>query len=359
MLYKIFAFALLAILLGGCGDDKGEQGALTAPVRVAIVEKTKLNKGARAVGNVAASASVAIVPRVTGEIVDVRFKEGQEVSEGQPLVIIDPRPYEADLREKQGQLFKSEAQLAKALDDRRRYGKLVGNGYVSREAFDQTATDAAALRATVQSDRAAVERAALDLEYCTVRAPISGRVGALSLHKGNMVKSADSSPIAHIDTISPCYVHMSLPEANLPSILRDMKRGPIPITATPAGGRPEEGVLTLVDNNVDTRTGTIKLRGVFKNEDRNLWPGQFVEARLPVGETREALMVPSEAVQPGREGKYVYVITPEGKAKYTAARVVFETEGKSAIEGDIKEGDKVVIDGQVRLAPDMPVTIVE
>ena len=154
MFYKIFAFALLAILLGGCGDDKGEQRALTAPVKVAIVEKTKLNKGARAVGNVAASASVAIVPRVTGELVDVRFKEGQEVSEGQPLVIIDPRPYEADLREKQGQLSKSEAQLAKALDDRRRYGKLVGNGYVSREAFDQTATDAAALRATVQSDRA-------------------------------------------------------------------------------------------------------------------------------------------------------------------------------------------------------------
>ncbi len=358
MFRELYIIFFLIALIAGC-EDKGEKTSAAAPVRVAAVEKTSLNRGVRAVGNVAASASVAIAPRVTGEIVEIKFKEGQEVREGQPLVIIDPRPYEADLREKKALLAKSEAQLTKALDDRRRYGKLVNNGYVSREAFEQTATDAAALRATVQSDRAAADRAELDLEYCTVRAPISGRIGSLSLHKGNMVKNTDTGPIAHIDTISPCYVNFSLPEANLSAILRDMKRGAIPITATPAGGAPESGFLTLIDNNVDTRTGTIKLRGVFQNEDRNLWPGQFVEIALPVGETRDALMVPTEAVQPGREGKYIYIVTPENKASFRNARVLFEQGGKTAIEGDIKEGDMAVIDGQVRLAPDMTVEIIK
>lgn len=360
IIYRIVPAILLALALCACGEEKtAKNNATAAPVRVATAERTAMSRDLRAVGNVAASASVAIIPRVTGEIVEVMFKEGQEVSEGQPLALIDPRPYEADLREKKGILAKSEAQLIKALDDRRRYGRLVDNGYVSREAFEKTATDAAALRATVQADRASVERAALDLEYCSIKAPISGRIGVLALNKGNMVKSADSQPIANIDTISPCYVNISVPEANLATILTRMKNGVIPMVATPVGGSPEHGVLTLVDNNVDAKTGTIRLRGVFENLDRNLWPGQFVEVRLPVGEIENALLVPSEAVQPGRDGKYVYVITDEGNAKYTPVTTLFENEGKIAVGGALNEGDKVVIDGHVRLAPDMPARIIE
>jgi len=172
-----------------------------------------------AVGNVKASASVGLTPRVTGEIEKVHFTEGQDVKEGDVLLTIDTRPFEATLREKKGQLAKSEAQLHKATNDAGRYGKLVGNGYVSREAYEQTATEAAALRATVQADKAAVESAALDLSYCTLRAPISGRVGGLKVDKGNMVRSSDTTPIVSLDTLSPIYVTFSVPERHLSLIL--------------------------------------------------------------------------------------------------------------------------------------------
>lgn len=357
---KFFIYSMMALLLTACGNGDGNQASTPAvPVRVAQAEIEDIARNLRAVGNVAPSASVSIVPRVTGEITEVKFKEGQEVAEGQPLIIIDPRPYEATLREKKGILAKSEAQLRKAMDDRARYSKLVDQGYVSREAFEKTQTDAAALKATVHADRAAVEQAALDLAYCTISAPISGRVGPLGLDKGSMVKSTDSASIVNISAISPCYVYFSVPEVNLPVILDHMRRDAIKITATPIGGKPEQGILTLVDNNVDTRTGTIKLRGVFQNNERRLWPGQFVEVELPLGEKLEALLVPASAVQPGRDESYVYSIDEDGKAKYNKVRVLFESNGKSALQSDLKPGDKVVVEGQIRLVPGSRVQIIE
>lgn len=184
----------------------------------------------------------------------------------------------------------------------RRYGKLVGGGYVSREAYDQTATEAAALKATVQSDKAVVESAALDLSYCSVTAPINGRVGAFTVDKGNMIKTTDATPIITIDTLSPIYVLFSVPETRLPVILERMREEAVQVTAAPAGGEPEKGVLTLVDNTVDTRTGTIRLRATFENTSHRLWPGQFVQVELPLGVTKNALVVSSRAVQSGREG---------------------------------------------------------
>ena len=241
----------------------------------------------------------------------------------------------------------------------RRYGKLVGGGYVSREAYEQTATEAAALKATVQSDKAAVESAALDLSYCTVTAPISGRVGALNVDKGNMIKTTDDTPIVTIDTLSPIYVNFSVPEVHLPVILERMRRGSVSITATPAGGTVEKGLLTLVDNSVDTRTGTIRLRGTFENEDRRLWPGQFVEVELPLGVAPKALTVPSRAVQSGREESYVYLVDKDSRAVYRKIKVLFEHQGISVVEGELAEGDRVVVDGQVRLVPGLAVHIQE
>lgn len=277
-------------------------------MRVTPVMRADVPRLLHVVGNVRASASVGVRPRVAGEIQQVHFTEGQDVQEGQPLITIDPRPFEAALREKRGLLAKSQAQLNKALDDMARYGKLVGGGYVSREAYEQTATQAAALRATVQSDKAAVESAALDLSYCTVVAPISGRVGALNVDRGNMVKSTDAAPVVTIDTLSPIYVSFSVPEAHLPVILDRMGGESVPVTATPAGGQAEQGLLTLVDNSVDTRTGTIRLRGTFENASRRLWPGQFVQVQLPLGMGSSVLTVPSRAVQSGRDESYVYVV---------------------------------------------------
>ena len=343
---------LLAALLNACsGDDGKTVGPPPAPVHVQSVARADVPRLLHVVGNVKASATVGVKPRVTGEIQEVHFKEGQDVRAGESLISIDPRPFEAALREKRGLLAKSQAQLSKANDDMRRYGTLVGGGYVSREAYEQTATEAAALKATVQSDKAAVESAALDLSYCMVTAPISGRVGALNVDKGNMIKTTDDTPIVTIDTLSPIYVSFSVPEVHLPVILERMRRVSVSITATPAGGTVENGLLTLVDNSVDTRTGTIRLRGSFENEDRRLWPGQFVEVELPLGMAPKALTVPSRAVQSGREESYVYLVDKDSRAVYRKVKVLFEHQGASVVEGELAEGDRVVVDGQVRLVP--------
>lgn len=350
--------ALAFCALTACsGNDGKSSGPPPAPVRVSHVERRDMPRLLNTVGNVKASAAVGVKPRVTGEILQVHFIEGQDVREGDKLITIDPRPFEATLREKQGFLAKSRAQLSKAEDDMRRYSKLVGGGYVSRDAYEKTATDAAALRATVQADKAAAESAALDLAYCTVIAPISGRVGVLNVDKGNMVKSSDATAIVNIDTLAPIYVTFSVPEAHLSAILERMRQSEPEITATPSGGQAETGRLTLVDNNVDARTGTIRLRGAFDNTHKRLWPGQFVEVELPLGMLLGALTLPARAVQTGREESYVYVVGKDNKASYRKVKVLFEVRGVSVVEGDLAENDAVVVDGLVRLAPDMPVRI--
>lgn len=358
MRYLAPSLLLCALLLVSCSGDKGGQGGKqAAPVHVMTVRPQDVPRVLGAVGNVRASASVGLTPRVTGEIEKVHFTEGQDVQAGDVLLTIDQRPFEAILREKQGQLAKSEAQLRKARDDAGRYGKLVGSGYVSREAYERTATDAAALRATVQADKAAVESAALDLSYCTLRAPINGRVGGLKVDKGNMVRGSDSSPIVTIDTLSPIYVVYAVPERYLSLILDRMHAGPVEVDATPSGGRTEKGLLTLVENSVDTTTGTIQLRATFSNEERRLWPGQFVTVEMPLGMARQALVVPSRAVQSGREENYLYVASSEGRASYRKVSILFESGDASVVEGELKAGEQVIIDGLVRLAPDVPVRV--
>ncbi|MDR2745247.1 MAG: efflux RND transporter periplasmic adaptor subunit, partial [Desulfovibrio sp.] len=206
-------FVLLLPPLASCsGSDGDKAGAPSAPVRVAAVQRADVPQLLYAVGNVRASATVEVKSRVTGEIQQIHFTEGQDVTEGQPLITIDPRPFEAILRERRGILAKDQAQLNKAEDDMRRYSQLAGGGYVSREAYDKTVTDVAALGATVQADKASVESAELDLSYCTITAPIDGRVGALNVDKGNMIKNTDATPIVTIDTLVPIYVLFSVPE---------------------------------------------------------------------------------------------------------------------------------------------------
>jgi multidrug efflux system membrane fusion protein len=354
----ILLFLLVLTPLPSCsGSGDNKAGAPPAPVRVAAVRRADVPRMLYAVGNVRASAAVEVKSRVTGEIQRVHFTEGQDVTEGQPLITIDPRPFEAILRERSGILAKDQAQLNKAEDDMRRYSQLAGGGYVSREAYDKTVTDVAALRATVQADEASVESAELDLSYCTITAPIDGRVGPLNVDKGNMVKNTDVTPIVTIDTLLPIYVIFSVPEARLPLIQERMREGPVEVAATPTGGTAESGVLTLIDNTVDTRTGTIRLRANFDNQDRRLWPGQFVQVEMPLGIAVNALTVPGRSVQSGREESYVYVVDRDNKAAYRKVAPLFEYRDQSVIEGDVAEGDNVVIEGQVRLAPGLPVQV--
>lgn len=357
---RLLAGMLLVLSLAACSDDRKGQRQIEAPrVRVEQVVREDAGRVLQVVGNVKASASVGVVSRVTGEIVKVHFTEGQDVEEGQTLISLDDRPFVAQLREKEALLAKSRAQLVKARDDMRRYSELVKNGYVSREAYEATATEAAALKGTVQSDAAAVDSAALQVSYCTLTAPIGGRVGSLSVDKGNMVKENAETPLLTIHTISPCYVVFSVPEHNLSTIFERRAEGPVEVTATPLGGDPEKGELTLVENEVDTRTGTIRLRATFTNESRRLWPGQFVNVRLPLGTEKNALVLPTVAVQSGRDGTYVYRISPDGKAETVPVRVLFEFDGRCAVDAKLEAGDNIVVDGMIRLAPGVPVTIVQ
>ena len=211
----------------------------------------------------------------------------------------------------------------------------------------------------MQADKAAVESAALDLSYCTLRAPISGRVGGLKVDKGNMVRSSDTTPIVSIDTLSPIYVTFSVPERHLSLILDRMHAGPVEVDVTPTGGQTEKGLLTLVENSVDTTTGTIQLRATFDNENHRLWPGQFVTVELPLGMARQALAIPSRAVQSGREENYLYVAGADGKASYRKVNILFESGDISVVEGELKAGEQVIIDGIVRLAPDVPVKVIQ
>lgn len=357
---RLLAGMLLVLSLAACSEDKKGQRQIEAPrVRVEQVVREDAGRVLQVVGNVKASASVGVVSRVTGEIVKVHFTEGQDVEEGQTLISLDDRPFVAQLREKEALLAKSRAQLVKARDDMRRYSELVKNGYVSREAYEATATEAASLKGTVQSDAAAVDSAALQVSYCTLTAPISGRVGSLSVDKGNMVKENAETPLLTIHTISPCYVVFSVPEHNLSTIFERRAEGPVEVTATPLGGDPEKGELTLVENEVDTRTGTIRLRATFTNESRRLWPGQFVNVRLPLGTEKNALVLPTVAVQSGRDGTYVYRISPDGKAETVPVRVLFEFDSRCAVDAKLEAGDNIVVDGMIRLAPGVPVTIVQ
>ncbi|MDR3320636.1 MAG: efflux RND transporter periplasmic adaptor subunit [Desulfovibrio sp.] len=354
--FILFAILALSPLAACSGADNKESGPV--PVRVSPVKRADVPQMLYAVGNVRASAIVEVKSRVTGEILQVHFTEGQDVTEGQPLITIDPRPFEAALREKRGLLAKDQAQLDKAEDDMRRYSQLAGGGYVSREAYDKTVTEAVALKAIVQSDKAVVESAELDLSYCAITSPIAGRVGALNVDKGNMIKNTDATPIVTVDTLSPIYVLFSVPEARLPIIRKRMNEDGVRVAAMPAGDTPENGVLTLIENTVDTRTGTIRLRANFDNLDRRLWPGQFVQVEMPLGVARNVLTVPVRAVQSGQNESYVYMTGGNNRADYRKVTALFEYQGQNVIEGDLVEGDSVVVEGQVRLAPGLPVRIV-
>ena len=349
-------FLCLALAACSDGDGSGRKSA-AAPVLLMEVTLSDMPRVLRVVGNVAASATVGVKARVTGELVGVHFTEGQDVQEGQPLFTIDPRPFEAALNEAKSRLERDIAQLNKATEDMKRYGQLVSGGYVSREAYDKAVTDAAALRATVRADEATVESARLQLNYCSITAPISGRAGAIKADRGNMIKANDEAPLLVIDTLQPVYVNFAVPEARLSEILARQRANKLSIQATPTGGESSSGALTFVDNAVDVRTGTIRLRGTFANENRTLWPGQFVQVALTLGTDRGVVVIPAKAVQSGRNENFVYVVGPDDRAQVRPVVMEPEDDGRMIVREGLTAGERIVLEGQVRLAPGMPVEI--
>jgi len=352
------------LCLPACSEDKSDLPAATPPVPVTVgtvVQKT-VPVTVKTIGNVEAYTSVSVKARVGGELQQVHFEEGQEVKKGDRLFTIDPRPYEAVLKEAQAKLARDQALLKKAEDDARRYGRLIKDDLISREQYDQIMANAQALAATVQADAATVEHARLQVGYCFIHAPVSGRTGSILINQGNLIKAEDEkTPIVIIHQIQPIYVSFAVPEKYFPEIKAAKDQGNLPVSAIIAGdeARPLQGGLTFIDNQVDPTTGTVRLKGTFKNSEKRLWPGQFVEVSLELSSRPHALVIPSQAVQTGQGEQYVYVVKPDQTVDYRAVKIERIINGEAVVEAGLAAGEQVVTDGQLRLVPGARVEIKE
>ncbi len=322
------------------------------PVTVATVIQKTVPVQVRAIGTVEAYSTVTVKSQVEGEIERVYFREGQDVERSDLLFTIDSRPFEAKLKQAEASLAKDIAQAKNAQAQADRYTKLFQDGIVSKEQYDQFRTNADALEAAVRADRAAVENAKVELGYCTIRSPIDGRTGSLMVHQGNVVKANDTTLVV-INQISPAYVDFSVPEQYLAAIKRYMTTGKLKVEAIIPNDEqhPAQGTLTFVNNAVDSGTGTILLKGTFANSERHLWPGQFVNVVLTLAKRPNAVVVPSQAVQTGQSGQYVFVVKSDHTVDSRPVVLGSSLGGEAVIEKGLQPGETVVTDGQLRLVP--------
>ncbi|GAB4411604.1 MAG: efflux RND transporter periplasmic adaptor subunit [Thermodesulfovibrionales bacterium] len=360
-IYPFVILVLLTVLLSACSSGKSGQPQKkeAVPVTAASVTQKTVPVQVRAIGNVDAYSSVGVKAQVGGELIQVHFKEGQDVNKGDLLFTIDPRPYEAALKQAEANLARDTAQMENARVEANRYAELVKKGYVAQQQYDQVRTNAAALESTVNADRAIVENARLQLRYCYIYSPIAGRTGNLISNQGNLIKANADNPMVVINQIQPIYVNFSVPEQYLSEIKRYMSAGKLKVEAfiSREDVKPEQGVLTFIDNVVDIATGTIKLKGTFPNEKKRLWPGQFVNVILTLTTQPNALVVPSQAIQTGQSGQYVFVIKNDLTVESRPVVVGRTLNGETVVEKGLQIGDRVVTDGQLRLVPGAKVEI--
>ena len=358
---RIFVLAAVCLAAAACGGKAaGPPPKESVPVTVGTAARQDVPVEVRAIGHVDPYSSVAVKARVAGEVVKVGFKEGQDVRKGDLLFQIDPRPYEATVAQMRAQLERDRAVAKNTQDQVKRYADLVQKDYVTKEQYDATRSGSEAALATVKADEAMLDNAKLQLSYCTVTAPIDGRAGSVLVYPGNMVKGNDDKPMVVLNQVNPVYVAFAIPEASLSAIRQHARPGQkMKVAARPTGsqGAPPMGELTFLDNTVDAATGTILLKATFANENHSLWPGEYVDVVLTLATEPGAIVVPSQAVQNGQAGQYVYVVkndmTVESR-KVTVSRL----HGTLAVVGSgLSAGERVVTDGQVRLAPGARVEI--
>jgi len=305
-----------------------------------------------ATGTVEPRQTVAVQPQVTGVLTQVTFHEGDEVAAGQVLFQIDPRPFQAALDQARGMLARDQAQAANARLEADRYAELVKQDYVTKQDYDEKRATADALAATVRADSAGVANAQLNLDWATVRAPISGRTGRLLVREGNLVRANSTDPLVVINQIHPILVRFAVPEQNLADIQRYRpNRLPVLVSPSKQDTAFSAGALTFVDNSVDTATGTVLLKAEFANRDNALWPGEFLNVQLQLYVEDSALVVPAQAVMTGQQGTYLFAVNQDGTARSQAVTVE-RTAGQYAVltrGAGVQAGDQVVTDGQLRL----------
>lgn len=357
MMAGLIVLALLALLgwriVGAIGGKAGRAGLSieAVPVAVAPVIRETVPEELRAFGNAEASATVSIRSQITGVITVVNIEEGQDVKQGDLLFSIDSRPLVAALKEAEANLAKNKVQFENAEKGRVRQEELLKKGFASEDDFDKAKAEAEALAASMRADEATIENARVQLEYCSIRAPIDGRTGAILIHKGNLVKANDL-PLITINQLKPIKVAFGVPQQSLARIKERMTKAKLAVRArVPDTETNEVGTLIFVDNSVDRTTGMIQLKALFTNETAQLWPGQFLGVTIVLGVQTNALTIPSRAIQNGQKGLFVYVVKPD---KTVEARdvAVERTFGETSIVAQgLNEAELVAVDGQLRLKP--------
>jgi membrane fusion protein, multidrug efflux system len=331
------------------------------PVTVARVVTESVPVRLRAIGNVEAYTTVAVKARIDGQIVSVHFKEGDQVRQGAVLFEIDKRPFEAQLAQAQATLAKDRALLDHANEQDRRYKELLEKKFVSPDAYAQIRTNAETTAAQIRADEANIDSVRLQLDYCTIRSPITGYAGKIQIQQGNLVKANDTTPLVVINQIVPVNVSFSVPEQSLPAVRKYDADGELKVTAQVpnSGEEPIGGKLSFIDNATDVSTGTIKLKAQFANTDKALWPGQFVDVVLTLTQQANATVVPATAIQNGPNGQYVFIVKPDQTVDLRDVKVQRSEGNLSVIAMGLTPGETVVTVGQLRLAPGTKVTVAD
>ncbi len=399
----------VAVLAVACSKAPPKQGRPVVTVAVAPVKRATVPYNLDANGVVTPMQTATVAPQVDGIVTDVLFSEGQEVTKGQVLFTIDPRPYQAAYQMAVANLERDRANEANAKSAYERYKKLIALRYITEDEGNTRAASAASSEAVVRADEAAVEQARFNLDNTKIRAPISGKTGSLLVRKGNLVRAGASTPLVTINQIRPILVRFAVPSTELPLILQYGAKGGLPVVAIPSGATastaapldapagtpanlgptigssnsanpgaadgggpaappaavlqqsrvlpPTTGSLSFVDNAVDTTTGTVQLKATFANNDGRLWVGQFAATTLHLYDEQNALVVPAQAVVTGQRGTYVYIVDQSDTARQRAVVVERTANGLSVVTSGLVEGDRVVTDGQSRLTPNAKVAI--
>jgi membrane fusion protein, multidrug efflux system len=348
--------------VSSCGGTKAAAPApAPVPVMTAAVEQKTVPLQIKAIGGVEAYSNVSVKTQITGELTGVFFKEGDDVKKGQLIFTLDKRPFEAALKQAEGTLARDQAQAMNAKAQATRYEALYKSGVVSKEEYDRMQSNADALDSAVLADRAAVENARVQLIYCSIYSPINGHTGPLLIHRGNMIKANDTPFLVSINQIQPIYVSFTVPEQNLADIKRYSSRAKLQVHAFIPNDNagPVTGYLNFIDNTVDQATGTIKLKAEFANRDRRLWPGQFVDVALTLAQQPNAIVVPSQALQNGQQGQFVYVVKPDMTVDARSVVLNRSSDGQAVIDKGLTAGEQVVTDGQLRLVPGAKVQLKE
>ena len=340
------------------GEATGSGGDAAVPVTVATVVQKPMPVEIQVIGAAEPFSTVAIRSQITGQLLKVNFREGDVVQQGQVLFELDRRPLEAALEQAQANLARDMAQAANAEVQATRLNQLVERGISPREQADTAKTSVAALNATVEADRAAVENAKIQLQYATITAPITGRTGALMVHQGNLVRANDQTPLVVINQVAPISVAFSIPESRLSELRRYMSGGALRVTATPQNSDVSStGTIAFIDNAVDQGTGTIRIKGTFPNTDGRLWPGQFVNVAVTLTTDPAAIVVPSVAVQAGQQGTYVFAVKPDQSVEMRPVTVARIRGAESVVASGITPGETVVTDGHLRLEPGARISV--